>query len=104
MCIPRVCDMTAQEIMRIEKNQRKTNRKIAQLQKELMFCKNSLEVKVMSERLLGKQVSVSNKLGFNFLLLLMLLKAYAKRLYFAFVLGIIRNTSACLKRYRRLLS
>ena len=42
--------------MKIEKQQIATNRKIERLQAKLSTCKNSMEVKVMSERLLAGQV------------------------------------------------
>ena len=49
--------MTNQEIARIEKQQRETNKRIESLQKELLFCKNSYEVKIMSEKILDYKVS-----------------------------------------------
>lgn len=54
----RVCEDTNQEILKIERQQRQANRKIEKLQKQLLQCKNSMEVKIMSERILDRQVSL----------------------------------------------
>ena len=56
-----MCEETSQEILKIEKQQRDTNRKIAKLQAKLSSCKNSMEVKVMSERILAAHVSTRGK-------------------------------------------
>ena len=55
----RICDMTNQEIAKIERQQREMNQNISRLQKELMFCKNSMEVKILSESILDKRVSLT---------------------------------------------
>ena len=49
--------MTNTEIAKIERHQRDINKEINKLQKELLFCKNSLEVKIMSDRIFDKRVS-----------------------------------------------
>ncbi len=49
--------MTNNEIAKIERHQRDINKEINKLQKELLFCKNSLEVKIMSDRIFDKRVS-----------------------------------------------
>merc|ERR1712179_815647 len=62
----KICDMTNQEIARIEKQQRETNKRIESLQKELLFCKNSYEVKIMSEKILDyKESDKKSSLSFG---------------------------------------
>ncbi len=56
--------MTNNEIAKIERHQRDINKEINKLQKELLFCKNSLEVKIMSDRIFDKRVSFQS---YNFL-------------------------------------
>lgn len=51
-----ICDITANEIAKIERHQREINNEINKLQKELQFCKNSLEIKIMSDRIFDKRV------------------------------------------------
>ena len=57
-----ICGITANEIAKIERHQRQINTEINKLQKELQFCKNSLEVKILSDRIFDKRVSVSLEL------------------------------------------
>ncbi|ELT87221.1 hypothetical protein CAPTEDRAFT_221900 [Capitella teleta] len=51
----KICEITGQEIVKIEREQRQTRKRIEDLQKELMFCKNSQEVKRLSDNIFGKK-------------------------------------------------
>ena len=51
----KVCQQTAQDMLKFERQKRDSNRQIAQLQKEILFCKNSLEIKILSEEILDKK-------------------------------------------------
>ena len=52
----RVCQETNHEIARIERKKVEKGREIEELKKQILFCKNSMEIKIMSEKILDKKV------------------------------------------------
>ena len=60
----RICDQTDQEILELEKKQRDTNREFNNLTRELMFTKNPVDLRILSDKILGLRV-MSLFVGFN---------------------------------------
>ncbi|XP_064608958.1 protein FAM227B-like [Liolophura sinensis] len=48
----KICEHTDRQIMELEKQKRETNREIDKLQRELLFTKNSVELKILSEKIM----------------------------------------------------
>ncbi|CAH1797810.1 unnamed protein product [Owenia fusiformis] len=51
----KICDVTHQEIMKVEKKRRETNREIDRLRKEVLLVRSNLELKILSEKILDKK-------------------------------------------------
>jgi len=54
----RICEQTDQEILDLEKRQVVTNREFNHLTKELMFTKNPVDLRILSDKIIGLRVSV----------------------------------------------
>ena len=52
----RICDQTDQEILDLEKRQRDTNREFNNLTRELMFTKNPVDLRILSDKIIGLRV------------------------------------------------
>ncbi|XP_053405704.1 protein FAM227B-like isoform X2 [Mercenaria mercenaria] len=49
----KICDQTDQEILELEKKQRDTNKEFNSLTKELMFTKNPVDLRILSDKIIG---------------------------------------------------
>ena len=54
----RICEQTDQEILDLEKRQVVTNREFNNLTKELMFTKNPVDLRILSDKIIGLRVSM----------------------------------------------
>ncbi|XP_064619061.1 protein FAM227B-like [Lineus longissimus] len=61
----RICDQTNQEILRIERKKIDTNREIDALQKEILFNRNPVDLKIMSEKILEMRERNTPTAGIN---------------------------------------
>ncbi|KAL4227293.1 hypothetical protein ACF0H5_012739 [Mactra antiquata] len=57
----RICDQTDQEILDLEKKQRDTNREFNSLTRELMFTKNPVDLRILSDKIVGLRKNKSKK-------------------------------------------